>query len=193
MIAYIKGNIKYKTLSTLVVLHNDIGYEIRVTEPLLYSTQVGDTADLYVYHHIVEDYQSLFGFTHLQEREFFMLLISVSGIGPQSALKIMEVPSETIASAIINGDAESLQEIPGIGKKTAERMIVELKSKIQKQSTSYISFPQVSHTTPVGNNQALEALIQLGYSRLEAVRMLGNVSANIVHTQDIIKEALKYR
>ena len=201
MIAYLSGKILFKTDDSLVIENQGLGYEIHVSEDFRMTMHEGDLVTLYIYHHLTENSEGLYGFDSLYARGFFMLLLSVSGIGPRIALGIMNVSTEIIASALLNGDIDALTELPGIGKKTAERMILDLRNKVVLPTNLHSSIsknpqttdhrPQTSHQTPLNNIDALNALVSLGYSRLEATRMLGQVPVDVVDTQEIVKYALK--
>ena len=205
MIAYLSGKILFKTDDALVLENQGLGYEVHVSEDFRMSMHEGDEIALFIYHHLTENSEGLYGFSSLYARNFFILLLSVSGIGPRTALGIMNVSTEIIASALLNGDIDALTELPGIGKKTAERMILDLRNKVvpppvsfaetfrSNVSTSTNDKQQTTnaHSTPVSNVDALNALVSLGYSRLEATRMLGQVPVDVVDTQEIVKYALK--
>jgi len=200
MIAYLKGTLQYKTPETIIIQTNNVGYELRTSQDIIQTSSQNEELELFVYHHITENHQSLYGFTNQKEREFFMLLISVSGIGPKTAIHMMESSVETIITAILHEDVAMLTELPGIGKKTAERIILELKSKITKV-TSIEDLPlhtqansseeKYKAKSPLGNKEALEALVTLGYTRLEATRMLGKVPVEITNTEEVIRYSLK--
>lgn len=197
MIAYLAGKVLYKTDDSVVIDNDGIGYEVHVTEGQRSGMSEGREVILYIYHHLTENSEGLYGFESKEERQFFTLLLSVSGIGPRTALGMMNVSMETLASAILNEDIDALTEVPGIGKKTAERIIIELRNKVSmpsvdaRSSVSTKTRPQTLPTSPINNIEAIEALVTLGYSRLEATRMLGQVPIEIVETHEIIRYALK--
>ena len=130
MIGFLRGSVLYKTENTIIIENAGIGYEVHVSEDTFLCLHEDDTVQLYIYHHITENGQSLYGFKSMNERRFFMLLISVSGIGPKSALSIMQVPIDTTLKALSQGNMIALTELPGVGRKTAERMVLELKNKV---------------------------------------------------------------
>ena len=194
MIGFLKGSVLYKTENTIVIENAGIGYEVHVSEDTFLCLHEGDTVQLYIYHHITENGQSLYGFKNMNERKFFMLLISVSGIGPKSALSIMQVSIDTTIQALLQGNTTALTELPGVGKKTAERMVLELKNKVSGILTSHSKVKEISFdiSTP-SYSDATAALLSLGYSRLEASDMLGQIPEDIKDPQDIIKYALQHK
>jgi Holliday junction DNA helicase RuvA len=158
--------------------------------------------ELYIYQSISENSNTLFGFKTIDELELFEKLITVSGIGPRIALNILESPTEIIKHAIINRDIALLVEFPGIGKKTAERLCLELQTKLKLNNINSLNSQSQNiedkdyekkqrHSTPLCNEEAFEALQTLGFSRLEAHRLISKVASNIFKTEDIVKEALK--
>jgi Holliday junction DNA helicase RuvA len=184
MIGSILGKIQYKGLGFLIIQAGGIGYKVSVTPPLHFESQVGADLSLVIHTHVREDQISLYGFQTLSELEFFEQLLTVSGIGPKSALGIMSVSSlEMIKSAIASGDAGLFKKVSGIGTKTAERVIVELREKLKSQGA----------TTPMAqeHTDALEALVALGYKEQEAREALKGVSSDVNKLQDKIKVALK--
>lgn len=183
MIGSIKGQIILKTDKFILVDVSGVGYKISVSPDTLSKTKkVGEEVFLYIHTHVREDSMDLFGFLDYQELEFFELLLGVSGIGPRSALAILGITSiETLRKAIGTGDTSYLTKISGIGRKTAEKIVIELRDKMGTEMT--------------GNNlqielDALEALKSLGYSQTEARDALKKVPADI-DTNSKIREALK--
>ncbi|MEO7597162.1 MAG: Holliday junction branch migration protein RuvA [Candidatus Paceibacterota bacterium] len=183
MIGSIKGIISLKTEKFLLVDVSGVGYKINVSSDTLSKTKkVGEGVFLYVHTHVREDSMDLYGFLEYGELEFFEMLLSVSGIGPRSALAILGITTiETLRKAIGTGDTSYLTKISGIGRKTAEKIVIELRDKMGNEMT--------------GNNlqielDALEALKALGYSQSEARDALKKVPADI-DTNKKIKEALK--
>jgi Holliday junction DNA helicase RuvA len=183
MIGSITGKIQHKGTGFLIVDAHGVGYKVSVTPPLHFESKIGADLSLVIHTYVREDQLSLYGFQTLPELEFFELLLTVSGVGPKSALGIMSISSlEMIKSAIASGDAGLFKKVSGIGTKTAERVIVELREKMKSQGNA----------TPMASehSDALEALISLGYKEQQAREALKNIpeSKNI---QDKIKLALK--
>lgn len=187
MIGSIKGKIILKTEKFLVVETGGVGYKINVSPEVLSKTKkTGDEISLWIHTHVREDALDLYGFWDYQEQEFFEMLINVSGIGPKGALVILGIASiDTLKRAIGTGDIGYLTKISGIGKKTAEKIIVELRDKITEKTKNEeggISLQEELDT--------LEALKSLGYSQGEVREALKKVSSD-ADTGAKIREALK--
>lgn len=185
MLSYITGKILAKRENYLIVVNNGLGYKIFVAPKVI--ADFSDSAELYLYQQVKEDGTALFGFKALAELEFFELLLSVSGVGPKSALAILAMASvEELKSAIANSDVAILTRVSGIGQKTAERLVLELRNK-------------VDYLAPVGESnfgqsrgEELEALVALGYSVAQAREALGRVDKEIVNSGERIKTALRF-
>ena len=183
MIGNIKGTIILKTDKFLIIDTNGVGYKVNVSPSLLSKgKKVGDEISLSIHTHVKEDAIDLYGFEERKELEFFEMLINVSGIGPRSGLTILSVASiETLSKAISTGDTAYLTKISGIGRKTAEKIVIELRDKMGKE---------ISGLSLQGELDVLEALKSLGYSQNEAREALKKVTPDSnVNTK--IKEALK--
>ena len=182
MIAYLKGTIQSKDLKSLIINVNNIGYQVYATPNCLEKATQGQEIELYTHLHIREDCQELYGFENKEELEFFTKLISVSGIGPKSALGVFALAKvQEIKQAIANGDIAFLTRLSGIGKKTAERVVVDLRGKID-----------LTDSTPGlkgSDTDAVEALTGLGYSHQQAIQALRQTTAQTV--EDRLKQALK--
>ena len=183
MIGSIKGKIILKTDKFLIIETGGVGYKISVSpDTLSKSFKINNDIFLWIHTHIREDAFDLFGFLDIQELEFFEMLINVSGIGPRSALTILSIASiETLRKAIGSNDITYLTKISGIGRKTAEKIIIELRDKVGKENKDGSLKEELD---------ALEALKSLGYSQNEAREALKTVSANS-DTNTKIREALK--
>ncbi len=183
MIGSIKGKITLKTDKFIIVETGGVGYKISVSPETIAKTQ-GDNKEvfLFVHTHVREDAFILYGFLDHQELEFFEMLIGVSGIGPKGALSILGIASiDTLKKAIGTGDIAYLTKISGIGKKTAEKIIIELRDKVGKDLGGLSLRDELD---------ALEALKSLGYSQNEAREALKSVSPEL-STNKKIHEALK--
>ncbi|HEY4493828.1 MAG TPA: Holliday junction branch migration protein RuvA [Candidatus Paceibacterota bacterium] len=181
MIGSIRGKVISKTDKYLIVEASGVGYKLYVS-PDLVSKIKQEEVFLWVHTHVREDAIDLYGFTNRENLEFFEMLLGVSGIGPRSALAILGVATiETLRKAIGTGDVSYLTKISGIGKKTAEKIVIELRDKIGEEK---------SGSSLQGELDALEALKSLGYSQNEARDALKKVSSE-VNTNAKIKEALK--
>jgi len=184
MIGSIKGQVSHKSSNYLIVETNGVGYKVFVTPPVLLGAKVNQEISLVILTYVREDQISLYGFPTLPELEFFELLLSVSGVGPKSAVGIMSLASlEMIKSAIVSEDPSVFTKVSGIGRKTAERVIIELKDKLKDQAGSQ----------PVAreHSDAMDALIALGYNQQQAREALKDVPKDVKDLQTKIKLALK--
>lgn len=185
MIAYLEGKIIGKNKNSVVILTaNGVGYEVFVMPALLAKLQTGGLAKLHTFFQVREDSQDLYGMESKNELEFFKLLISVSGVGPKSALHIMALGDiEEIQNAIGKKDLAFLTKVSGIGKKIAERIVVELKDKltILEKTDGY-------QGTKLGD--IMDALTGLGYSVIEAREAVKQIK-DTTDTGAALKEALK--
>jgi|SRR3989344_3553499 len=183
MIGSIKGKIALKTEKYIIVEASGIGYKISVSPNTLSKVKkVGEEVSFWIHTHVREDALDLYGFLNHPELEFFEMLISISGIGPKGALAILGIASiETLRKAISTGDISYLTKVSGIGKKTAEKIVIELRDKMGEEKTG---------SSLQGELDVLEALKSLGYSQNEAREALKKVPADL-NTNAKIKEALK--
>jgi len=189
MISYLKGTIFVKKSKYLILLVNNVGYEIFASEKTLSNLNETAEASLYIHHHITENAQELYGFLNQPELEMFKNLISISGVGPKSALGVMASATvEDIIQAILSEDPGLLRTVSGIGPKTAERIVVELKSKIGKLGKEMNL--KDSSVAP-RDIETIEALIGLGYSRKEVMDVIKQVPSEITDTSERIKGALR--
>jgi Holliday junction DNA helicase RuvA len=187
MIAQIIGKIVHKTDKSLIVNAGGVGYQIFVsTDVLTHSKPIGETTELWTHMAVRETAIELFGFETIDEKNFFELLLSVSGIGPRGALSILSIaPMETIKKAIGSGDTSYLTKVSGIGKKTAEKIVVELRDKLASLGHNDDS------GSLRGESDILEALQSLGYSLNDARNAVKQIDETIVGTSERIKAALK--
>ena len=186
MIAYIKGKIINKTNRSIVVLTGGIGYEVFLPLKQLETIKINDEKELFIYSHIKEDMFDLYGFSKEEEMDFFKKVISVSGVGPKSALNILGLTSvEDLKRAIASEDPSLLQKVSGIGKKTAERLVVELKEKF------ITDLSDAAASTDEGK-QVVEALVSLGYKQLEAQEIIKHLPKEESDLATKIKQALQF-
>lgn len=189
MISFLRGRVINKSLNYAIIETADIGYQVFAGETFLNDLPVGSEAEIYTHHHIREEANDLYGFKSLEDLELFELLLSVSGIGPKSALGVISIASaEDIKEAIIRGDANLLTKVSGIGKKTAERLVLELKNKVIRIGGS--STPSLSSLSS-GSSDEIDALMSLGYSLSEARAALNLVAPELKDSGERVKEALK--
>lgn len=188
MIAYIQGTIIGSTKQSLIIAtQSGVGYEVVLPAHKLLELNTGVPVSLFIYHKVSENSQELFGFSRLEDRDFFMLLMTVSGIGPKSAMNIMSLGSiEDIRDAIARGDVGYLTSIQGMGKKTAERLVVELKSKIELGTRVSVRSKPADGVL----DDVVEGLISMGYTKEESRDMLQNIEGEGKSAAEILKEVL---
>lgn len=186
MIATLQGIISDKTESQeLIVEVNGIGYGVRCAKGEFESLAVGREARLHIYEVIREDTHDLYGFLETSGKRLFEALIGVSGVGPKAALAILSLATnEQVSSAIARGDTGFIATASGVGKRTAERVAIELKDKVFASAS-------ITDGSDSGSDAALEALESLGYSRPVAVQALAQVD-NAASDEERIKQALKH-
>jgi len=186
MIAFLQGKIIAKQLSYVILLVNQVGYKVFVNQKFIDDLLLGNDAEMYIYQQVKEDALVLFGFKTNEELELFELLISVSGVGPKSALNFLSIASVAeIKESIIMGDYALLTKVSGVGQKMAERVVLELKNKVG----GLIGDQTVDQAT--ARNDELDALIGLGYSVQQARDALKQVNPLIVDSGERVKEALR--
>lgn len=195
MYSFITGVIE-ENLNGVVVLNcNGVGYEINVSYNTSISLpNVGDVATIYTYLYVREDAFSLFGFSSKQEKEVFLKLITVSGVGAKSALGILSgISPENLITAIMIGDDKLISKIKGVGKKTAERIIVELKTSIGNlRDINLLTAVSSNQIIPSeSNDEALILLVDMGLTKMEALKLINQVAVSGDRTEDIIAKALK--
>lgn len=186
MIAYIRGKVLKKMVKSAILLADNIGYEIYLSEKELGQVNPDQEKEYFIFSYIKEDAFDLYGFNDLVELDFFKKLISVSGVGPKSALNVLALAEiEELKRAITSGDATMLQQVSGIGKKTAERLVVELKEKFISDLSEQVVINNV-------DQQVVDALVSLGYKEVEAKEVLKAMPASEADLASRIKEALRY-
>ncbi|MDP3836928.1 MAG: Holliday junction branch migration protein RuvA [bacterium] len=189
MLAYLRGQVLAKGNNYVILDVNNVGYQIFAGESLLGSIKIAEDREFYLSHIVREDASDLYGFRNVEELEMFGLLLSVSGVGPKSALGVMSIATvDDVREAVLRGDAELLTKVAGIGKKTAERVVLELKNKVGKiMSGGSLGAPSMS--TSYGDE--LDALIALGYSMQDARAALNEVDTTLTDSGERVKTALK--
>ncbi len=188
MIAHVKGLVTEKFAGSIIVDVAGIGYEVAVPAGDFDNLTLNDDVMLYTYHHVREQAEELFGFSTLAAKKLFELLITVQGIGPKAALAILSLgTAEQVRNAIANSDVAFVTKASGVGKKSAERVIVDLADKVGLP-THYEK--TVVHTELNMSDEALEALMALGYTLADASKALEGVDASLP-TATRVTEALK--
>ncbi len=193
MYAYLRGDFSYKTASQVHVDINGVGYEVNITLNTYAAIETLSAGKLFTYLQIKEDAHTLYGFFEKEEKDMFILLISVSGVGAATArMMLSSLRPEEVEVAITTGDLRLIESVKGIGKKTAERLVLELKDKVgNKTGTS-------SQTWPKGvisiEKDAANALVALGIVQKQAdlaVKKILSSEPDIIKLEDLIKKALK--
>jgi len=187
MISFIQGKIINKKESSLTVLTAGwVGYDVSLQVSKCASLQVGDEVGLHTYLRVSDNAMDLYGFETLDEKDFFELLISVNGVGPKSALNILGLGSlDEIQNAISRGDVDYLTKVSGIGKRTAERLTMELKSKVESKKS------KVEEKAGSVMGDAIDGLVSLGYSKEEARSVVKNLDTEGKTGEQLLREALK--
>ncbi len=192
MYAYLQGKFSYKSATQVFLDVNGVGYEVNISLNTFTSIQQLNEGKLYTYLQIKEDAHTLFGFFEKEEKEMFLLLISVSGVGASTArMMLSSMKADEVAKAIIQGNAKLLENVKGIGKKTAERLVLELKDKVGKQANNSNSMPNFA---PSIEQDAVIALTGLGISRgqaEQAIQKVIRIEPDIIILEELIKKALK--
>ena len=189
MIAHIFGKVAEKFGGAIIVDVMGVGYEINVAANDYDAVKYGDDVKFYTYHHIREQSQELFGFSTLAAKKLFEMLITVQGVGPKAALSILSLDvAENVRNAIANADSAYLAKASGVGKKTAERVVVDLSDKVGLPIVYKHSSP--AQTDLNMTDEALEALIALGYNLTDATKALEGVSSEL-STSERVREALR--
>ena len=177
MLARLTGTLDEKSAGQLIVDVGGVGYEVFIPYSTYYELgEVGQEITLRIYTHVKENNLSLYGFLTQREKDLFNLLIRISGIGPKLGVIILSgLPADELAEAVLAGDLVRLTSIPGVGKKTAERIVLELKEKLEKLIPD--CSPQEAGTLPAGvNGDVVSALVNLGYHRTAAQKAVREVS-----------------
>ena len=193
MIAQISGTLAQKVPGEIIVDVGGVGYQVLIPLNVFYQLpEIGAPVSLQIHTHVREDALQLFGFNDRAEKQIFLLLISVSGIGPKLAVNILSgIPAEELARALREGDQLRLVAIPGVGRKLAERMIVELKDKLATLSTAGAESakPEIGSQVML---DAVSALVNLGYKRPEAEKTVREVLKNGDRSlENVLKDTLR--
>ena len=195
MIAFVNGRLVHKEATYVVIDVNGIGYHIFISLATFSKIKDGEACKLFTYFHVKEDIQALYGFLSEEDKLFFMNLISVSGIGPSTGMVMQSsLSTPELKSAIVSEDVDAIQKIKGIGAKTAQRVILELKDKIRKEGFSLDSRQSGGTTDNNLRIEALSALVMLGINKAAAQKSIEAVlrnSENNITLEQLIKQSLK--
>ncbi|MBM7691897.1 Holliday junction DNA helicase RuvA [Peribacillus deserti] len=199
MYDFIKGTVDYIAPEYIVIENNGIGYQIMTPNPFVFTNKGSESVTVYIYHYVREDIAALYGFKSREEKALFTKLLNVTGIGPKGALAILASGQvQQVVQAIENEDEKFLVKFPGVGKKTARQMILDLKGKLEHIVPEFFPnlFNEGSHSYSSGSfseelEEALLALKALGYSDKETQKAAKELSKENLSTEEYIKRALK--
>lgn len=192
MIAHVNGIIAEKFNTSVIVDVHGVGYEIALSALDFEDANLNDEKKFYTYHKVSENAEELYGFSSLAAKKIFELLISVNGVGPKAGMAILSLATpEEVRNAIANGDVKFISKASGVGKKSAERVIVDLRDKVGLPS-KYGATEVISAVKTEESDEALDALMALGFPLKEATDTLAKVDATLP-TEERIKQALKNR
>lgn len=196
MIASLKGVLTLKKPPVIVIVVQGVGYELQVSMPTCYNLpELNQEVMLYTHLIVREDSQALYGFTTIAERDVFRLLIKISGVGPKMALAILSsMDLAALLQCVEFADLARLQKVPGVGKKTAERLMIEMRSKLLGKNFGSDSNMNITLTAPNSKAQdAIDALISLGYKQADAAKAIGKIATDNAtdNSATLIKKALQ--
>jgi Holliday junction DNA helicase RuvA len=190
VIARLHGQLIEKQPPVLVVDVNGVGYELEAPMSTFYKTTLGAPVTLFVHQVVREDAHLLFGFASREERDLFRTLLKVNGVGPKMALAILSgMEADAFAACVRQGDVATLTRIPGVGKKTAERLVMEMRDRVDSSPAGGTAGDSGLPATPA--RDAVTALISLGYKAVEAERAVGRIKNDNASAEDLIRQALK--
>lgn len=192
MFSFLTGIIEEKENNIAVINCNGVGFELNVSDTTIYElANVGELATIYTYMAVREDAITLFGFATKEEKSVFLKLIGVSGIGGKMAIAILSsMPVADLINTIVTENIKLLSSIKGLGKKTAERLIVELKNSFDDLQLSMLN-PKNATVISSAIEEAIDTLVAMGLSRFEATQVVKNVASSEDNAEDIIKKSLK--
>ena len=181
MIGSLRGAVIEKSLTLALLEVGGIGYKIFLSPTVLSGLRNEGETFLYIHDHIREDARDLYGFLTLSDLELFQRLINISGIGPKAAANILSLGSEVVRNSIMKGDVTMLSSAPGVGKKTAQKIILELKGQLVEEASM-----------PSGDVEIIEALQSLGYSSHDAREVIKHLPGHLKDVSEKVREALRY-
>lgn len=195
MIGTLTGTLSYLNAPELIIEVQGVGYEVMAPMTTVYQLPlVGQTIKLYIYQVIREDANLLFGFADLQDKNMFKLLLKVNGVGPKIALAILSAQTtQEVIDNVLNENTRAISAVPGIGKKTAERLVIELRDKVKSQADSsrVKDKTQVALISAQPKEEAISGLVALGYKLSEAQKNIQSVYDSELSSTELIKLALK--
>lgn len=199
MISYIRGELVAVEKEKVIIDVGGVGYGIFMPESAMgLLPQIGNEVKLYTYLNVREDAMQLFGFLTRDDLEIFKLLIGVSGIGPKGGLSILsKLTADDLRFAIMSGDSKAISAAPGIGKKTAEKVIIELKDKLDIEQILNPSDSETKSAIKMDSSanevqsEAVQALVALGYGSTESLKAVNKVNSENMTVEEVLKQALK--
>lgn len=194
MYAFIFGTVEETDKNGIVLSAGDIGYYLQCPASVMNAVSAGEKRKIYTYLHVREDAIVLFGFLTKEDKAMFLRLISVSGIGPKIALQVLSsISAGDLALILVGGDASALTRVPGIGKKTAQRLILELREKVENDELkdAIADKGNVPAAAASAANDAVYALTALGYSPQDAEKAVESVIPECKNTEEIIRTVLR--
>lgn len=195
MIAFVEGKIAEKEPTHLVIDVNGIGYQVNISLTTFSEIKSLTRVKLFTYLHVKEDSQTLFGFFTREERKVFLQLLSINGVGPSTGLMIQSsLNPKELFEAIVTEDVRTIQSVKGIGSKTAQRIILELKDKLRKEGFNEINVDLISPIDNTLRDEALSALVTLGINKNTAEKSITDAlkkSGNQITLEELIKQVLK--
>lgn len=195
MFAYLKGKLAHKDPTFVILDINGVGYEVKISLNTFSKIKDQENIQLFTHFHVKEDAQTLFGFADTHEKQTFLHLVSITGVGPSTGLMVLSSLSpQEVEQAILSEDVRTIQGVKGIGAKTAQRIILELKDKVGKDNTGgdLLNLPISNQQTT--RNEALAALVTLGINKAVAQKSVDKIlkgSSSDISLEDLIKLALK--
>lgn len=193
MISFVKGELAEISENSIVIDTNGLGIEVFVPASVMQELPgIGEEVKIYTHFRVSEDAMSLYGFNSRQDLSMFEQLIGVSGIGPKGALSILSAMSpDDLRMAILSGDDKLIAQAPGIGPKTAQRVIVDLKDKVSDLDVIGAEIKGKAVGINSETAEVIEALVNLGYARTEATRVVRSLAGENMNTETLLKEALR--
>lgn len=189
MISYLCGKVKFIEEDSVVLNVSGIGFKVFCSKKTLAEINPSNEVEFFIHFHRNQTALSLFGFLTKEEKNFFEILIDVPGIGPKAALVIISIaPIDKLKKAIMDGDERFFEKVPGIGKKRIQKIILEIAGKINKET---IGLGKVGAKNRRGEEDALDALLALGFGRAKAKEALFSISPEVINLEEKIREALK--
>lgn len=190
MIAQLTGSIVQYEAKAVIIDVNGVGYRVMALSPLLNGTSVGQTLQVHIHHHMTGEMEALYGFGNQEDLRFFELLLTVPSVGPKTAMAILEVaPPTTLARAVATGDVKLLTKISGVGRKTADRILVELKNKIKDLPAELTGMP-ISGIVSDIQAETMSVLVNMGMTRGQAREVVQNLPVGVKSVEEAVKAAL---